>query len=221
MDTWNMAQSRIAELKAAWKYHGRPPCCNKDWISGLIRCSSCGATMIFAKPNYWKCNNYVRGRCKTSQHVSTDLLKEAMIRRLQIDLETDSPIRCEVLRAKDGGEEERNALYTQRNSLVKKLNRLRDAYLAGADTVEEYKAAKEATHTKLADVEAQIKTAEKKRAEPRAPAAMKESIRSALKAIASDSAPMEQKSEAAHSIIEYAVWDKAQNLLQLHYRPAF
>ncbi|BAK99386.1 putative site-specific recombinase [Oscillibacter valericigenes Sjm18-20] len=221
MDTWNIAQSRMAKLKATWKYHGRPLGSNKDWISSLIRCSACGATMIFAKPNYWKCNNYVRGRCKTSQHVSTDLLKEAIIRRLQIDLETDFPIQYEVIRAKGDGEDELNALRTQRDSLAKKMDRLRDAYLAGADTVEEYKAAKESTQGKLADVNAQIKTAEKRSTKLGAPAVMKKTIRSTLKTIASDSATMEQKSEAAHSIIEYATWDKAQNLLQIHYRLTF
>lgn len=221
MDTWNIAQSRIAELKATWKYHGRPLGSNKDWISGLIRCSSCGATMIFAKPNYWKCNHYVRGRCKTSQHVSTDLLKEAIIRRLKIDLETSSPIQYEVIRAKDGGEDELNALRTQRDSLAKKLGRLRDAYLAGADTVEEYKTAKESTQAKLADVSTRIQAAEKKSAKLGTPTAMKKSIRSVLKTITSDSTTMEQKSEAAHSIIEYAVWDKAQNLLKIHYRLVF
>lgn len=220
METWDIAQSRIAELKAAWKYHGRPLGSNKDWISGLIHCSSCGATMIFAKPNYWKCNNYVRGRCKTSQHVSTNLLKEAIVRRLQIDLETDSPIQYEVIRVKDG-EDELNALHTQRDSLVRQLDRLRDAYLAGADTVDEYKAAKESTQGKLADVDAQIKAAEKKSARIGTPAAMKKTIRSALKTITSDFATMEQKSEAAHAIIEYATWDKAQNLLQMHYRLIF
>ena len=177
--------------------------------------------MIFAKPNYWKCNYYVRGRCKTSQHVSTDLLKEAIIRRLQIDLETSSPIQYEIIWAKDGGEDELNALRTQRDSLAKKLDRLRDAYLAGADTVEEYKTAKESTQAKLADVSTRIQAAEKKSAKLGTPTAMKKSIRSVLKTITSDSTTMEQKSEAAHSIIEYAIWDKAQNLLQIHYRLIF
>ncbi|WP_312635560.1 recombinase family protein [Oscillibacter sp.] len=221
MDTWNIVQSRIAELKATWKYHGRPLGSNKDWISGLIHCSSCGATLIFAKPNYWKCNHYVRGRCKTSQHVSTDLLKEAIIRRLQVDLQTSSPIQYEIIRAKDVGEDELNALRTQRDSLAKKLDRLRDAYLAGADTVEEYKTTKESTQARLADVNTQIQAAEKKSAKIGTPTAMKKSIRSVLKTITSDSTTMEQKSEAAHSIIEYATWDKAQNLLQIHYRLVF
>ena len=220
-DTWNEAQARVSELKATWKYHGRPVGCNKDWISGLIRCSSCGATMIFAKPSYWKCNNYVRGRCRVSQHVSSDLLKQAIILRLQNDLETDIPISFDVIRARDGGEDELSALRTQRDSLSRKLDRLRDAYLAGADTVDEYKSAKEATQQHLADVDDQIKRSEKKSATLGTPAVMKKSIRTALKVICSDKATMEQKYEAAHSIIDYATWNKAENLLQIHYRLVF
>lgn len=221
LDTWNAAQVRVSELKATWKYHGRPLCCNKDWISGLIRCSSCGATMIFAKPNYWKCNNYVRGRCKSSQHISSEHLKDAIIHRLQTDLETDIPISFDVIWVRDGGEDEQSSLRIQRDALAKKLSRLRDAYLAGADTVEEYKAAKEATQQQLADVDAQIAKAEKKSAALGTPDVMKKSIRKALKTICSEKATMEQKYEAAHSIIDHATWNKAENLLQIHYRLVF
>lgn len=72
---WNAAQDRISQLKAMHKYHGRPLGSGKVGSRVLSGCATCGGTMIFAKPNYWKCNNYVRGRCKTSQHISGDTLR--------------------------------------------------------------------------------------------------------------------------------------------------
>lgn len=89
---WNAAQDRISQLKAMHKYHGRPLGSGKDWISGVVRCATCGGTMIFAKPNYWKCNNYVRGRCKTSQHISGDTLKESILARLRADVTASEPL---------------------------------------------------------------------------------------------------------------------------------
>lgn len=169
MDTWNDAQARVAEIKAKWKYHGRPLGTNKDWISGLIRCSTCGATMIFAKPHYWKCNNYVRGSCKTSQHISGDLLKDALIRRLQHDVISSEPLQYDFIRARDGGADELAALQMQKSQLEKKIERLRDAYLAGADTVEEYRSAKEATQAQLADLDKQLKKAQKRPSPSAAP----------------------------------------------------
>ena len=221
LDTWNAAQDRIAEVKAVWKYHGRPLGCNKDWISGLIRCSECGGTMIFSQPHFWKCNNYVRGRCRSSQHVSGERLKDALIRRLQMDLHSDLLTNYELVRATDGGADALTSLRRQREALEKKIDRLRDAYLAGADTVDEYKAAKEASQEQLREIIQRIQEEECKTADISTPDALKKSIRSALKVLASDKATMEQKYEAAHSIISHAVWNKKENTLEVHYRLVF
>ena len=221
LETWDAVQARVAELKAMWKYHGRPLGSNKDWISGLVRCSSCGSTLVFAKPHYWKCNNYVRGRCKTAQHVKSDLLKEAIIRRLQQDAAGSSPLQYEVIRAKDRGNDELSALKSQQASLEKKIDRLREAYLAGADTVEEYRAAKEATQAQLAQVTQQILEYNEKSAAIGTPDVMRSAIDGALKTLVSETATMEQKYEAIHSIVDRAVFDKAANTLDLYYRLIF
>ena len=221
LDTWNAAQGRVAELKAMWKYHGRPLGCNKDWISGLVRCATCGSTLIFSKPCYWKCNNYVRGRCKTAQHIKGDLLKDAIIRRLQSDAVGSSPLQYETVRAKDKGADEFAALQAQKAALEKKIDRLRDAYLAGADTVEEYRAAKEATQAQLAEVSQQIDAYSQQTASMGTPAAMRSAIEAALKILVSESSTMEQKYEAIHSVVDRAVFDKANNQLDIYYRLIF
>lgn len=221
METWDTVQARIAEVKAMWKYHGRPLGCNKDWISGLVRCADCGATLIFAKPHYWKCNNYVRGRCKSTQHIKGDLLKDAIIRRLQSDAVSSAPLQFEIIRAKDSGSDELAALKAQQSSLEKKIERLRDAYLAGADTVEEYRAAKEATQAQLAQVAQQIEDYNVKTASIGTPEVMRSAIEDALKTLVSDSATMEQKYEAVRSVVDFAVFDKANYRLDIHYRLIF
>ena len=220
-ETWDAAQARVAELKAMWKYHGRPLGCNKDWISGLVRCSTCGSTLVFAKPHYWKCNNYVRGRCKTAQHIKGDLLKDAIIRRLQADVVTREPLQYETIRARDNGNDELTALKSQQTALEKKIDRLREAYLAGADTVEEYRAAKEATQAQLAQVTEQIQDYNEKTATIGTPEAMRNAIKETLKTLTSETATMEQKYEAIHSIVDRAVFDKANNLLDIYYRLIF
>lgn len=220
-ETWFAAQDRMSETKAIWKYHGRPVSSNKDWISGLIRCASCGATMVFAKPRFWRCNNYVRGRCKTSQHIRGDLLKDALIQRLQEDAVTDLPIHYELIHTKDGGENALTALQLQKAQLEKKLERLRDAYLAGADTVEEYRDAKNITKAQLDEVTKQLDHSDDIIRDASSPDAMRSAITKALKTLVSEDTTMEQKYEAAHHTISYATWDKSQNLLSVYYRLIF
>lgn len=218
LDVWNAAQARIAELKAAGRRPSRSVGGGRDWLSGLVRCAACGCVMVFARPRYWKCGGYVRGRCGQSQHISDEILKEALLLRLRTDLETGAAIRCELLRAGDGGQDELTDLRRRRDLLVKRLGRLQDAYLAGADTVEEYKAAKKSLQAELADAELHRREAESARAESGASDYVKQSIRFAQEDIGAVSATAEQLSEAVRSVIEYAVWDKSQNLLQVHYR---
>ena len=109
----------------------------------------------------------------------------------------------------------------QQAALEKKIDRLRDAYLAGADTVEEYRAAKEATQAQLAQVTQQIEDYSEKTAAMGTPEAMRSAIETALKTLVSDSSTMEQKYEAIHSVVGRAVFDKANNRLDIFYRLIF
>ena len=217
-DTWNAVQDRISQLKAMHKYHGRPLGSNKDWISGIVRCASCGGTMIFAKPNYWKCNNYVRGRCRTSQHVSGDTLKEAILARLQMDSISSEPLTCDIVRAGYKAADEISLLQQHKVSLQKRLGRLREAYLAGAESLEEYAAAKAATLQQIQETDQRISEAENKNADSATPDLVRSAIRSAVDTLTNSSSTLEQKCEALHSICDRIDCDKSQNTLTIHYR---
>ena len=217
-DTWNAVQDRITQLKAIHKYHGRPLGSNKDWLSGIVRCASCGGTLIFAKPHYWKCNNYVRGRCKTSQHVATDALKEAILARLQADSISSDALSFDLVHAGSRGTDELTLLRQHKAALEKRLERLREAYLSGAESLEEYAAAKSATQQQIQETTARIQDTESKKADSATPKLVRNAIRSAVETLTSSSATLEQKSEAIHSICDRIDWDKAQNTLSIHYR---
>ena len=78
-EVWEAAQKRLDLLKATHPYKARPSYALKDWLSGLVYCSSCGTTLIFQKPHYMVCNNYARGKCKTSQHIPVRVLHDAVL----------------------------------------------------------------------------------------------------------------------------------------------
>ena len=218
VDTWNAAQDRISQLKAMHKYHGRPLGSNKDWISGIVRCASCGSTMIFSKPHYWKCNNFVRGRCKTSQHISGDILKEAILARLQADAISSEPLIFDVVRVGSKAADELSLLQQHKAGLQKRLDRLREAYLAGAESLEEYAAAKTATLQQIHDTDQRISEAENNSANSTTPQLVRSAIRSAVDTLTNTSSTLEQKCEALHSICDRIDWDKSQSTLTIHYR---
>ncbi|MEM5771027.1 MAG: recombinase family protein, partial [Bacillota bacterium] len=102
MDTWNAVQAAIRTQKASLRYHARPAYDRKDWLSGIVRCANCGTTLVFSKPHFFKCNNYVRGACKYSQHVKVDILHEAVMHRLRSDLQTGAKAAFKVSSRADG-----------------------------------------------------------------------------------------------------------------------
>ena len=105
--------------------------------------------------------------------------------------------------------------------MARQRDRLRDAYLSGTDSLEEYRDAKEATQQKLTEISMQIEEAEEKNAVSGTSCAAEESAKTALKTLRCDAAGVEQAYEAAHAIINYATWDKAKNLLCIHSRLTF
>lgn len=217
-ELFRLTQQRIAQSKATMPYHGRPLGSNKDWISGLVRCASCGGTMVFAKPHWWKCNNYVRGRCTTSQHINGDLLKDAILRRLQADAASSDELHYAILRVTEKDGDPVAALRSQRTSTERRLERLREAFLSGVDTIEEYKNAKEEAQAQLHRIDDAIREAEKDNRRRGDPKLMRNAIRLAVATITNENATLEQRSTAARSIIDHIDWDKAQNQLTIHYR---
>ena len=217
-DLFQQAQTRMAQMKATRPYHARPLGSNKDWISGLVRCASCGGTLIFSAPNYWKCNNYVRSRCRVSQNIRSDLLKGAILDRLHFDAASNDDLHYEVLRANGKEGDPMAALRTQRSSLERRLARLREAFLAGADTVEEYRTAKEATLAQIQRIDEEMSSEAASTRRACNQDTMRFAIRNALSVIEDENAPLEQRCNAAHSIIDHISWDKAKNLLSIHYR---
>lgn len=217
-ELFRLTQQRIAQSKATMPYHGRPLGSNKDWISGLVRCASCGGTMVFAKPHWWKCNNYVRGRCTTSQHINGDLLKDAILRRLQADAASSDELHYAILRVTEKDGDPVAALRSQRASTERRLERLREAFLSGVDTIEEYKNAKEEAQAQLHRIDDAIREAEKDNRRRGDPKLMRNAIRLAVATITNENATLEQRSTAARSIIDHIDWDKSQNQLTLHYR---
>lgn len=217
MDTWNAAQARIAALKEQWGYKARPAHELNDWMSGVVRCSACGTCLIFAKPHYFKCNNYVRGKCRVSNHIRVDLLHEALIARLR-EIADGTAVPEYEITATDAGADERRRIEQALDALERKLDRMRESYAAGIDTLEDYRAFKarnDAERAELLEKLEALRTGDD-------PAAAVERIRAAVKdavGVLEDSAvDVETKNRIIRAIIKECVFDKRTMELRIVYR---
>lgn len=218
VETWDAAQTRCAELKKSYKRYGKPSSERKHWLCGVVRCSACGATLIWANPHFMKCNNYAHGRCTTTQHIAVEALEESFLAKLQHDLTFAESVACVVQAAKPAHSDQR--LQQQRARIVSRIDRLRESYLDGVETLETYKAARQQMQAQLDDLDAQIAESA---AVPVVDAAalLRNAIAAVLETLRSPTATVAQKYESAMSIIDRCTFDKSQMLLSISYKFIF
>lgn len=217
-ETWDAAQARCAELKKSYKRYGKPSSERKHWLCGVVRCSTCGATLIWANPHFMKCNNYAHGRCTTTQHIAVEALEESFLAQLQHDLTFAESVACVVQAAKPAHSDQR--LQQQRTRIISRIDRLRESYLDGVETLETYKAARQQMQAQLDDLDAQIAESASVPVVDTA-ALLRNAIAAVLETLRSPTATVAQKYESAMSIIDRCTFDKSQMLLAISYKFIF
>ena len=218
VETWDAAQARCVELKKSYKRDGKPSTERKHWLCGVVRCSVCGATLIWANPHFLKCNNYARGRCTTSQHIAIEALEESFLAQLQHDLTFAESVDCIVQSSKPARSDQH--LQQQRARIISRIDRLRESYLDGIETLETYKSARQQMQAQLDDLDAQIaKTASDPVVDTAA--LLRSAISAVLNTLRSPTATVAQKYESAMSIIDRCTFDKSQMLLAISYKFIF
>lgn len=133
---WEKVQIRIQQQKKIRKLSEKPSKNKKDWLSGLVRCGYCSGTLVFTKPHYFKCNNYLRGACPQSQHIHRELLHQAIWKQLEQDCLASVSMDYQILPQSPNTEQ--TLLERSLSQLQGKKARLEEAFLSGVDSLEEY-----------------------------------------------------------------------------------
>lgn len=126
----------------------------KHWLGGVLRCEACGGTLTFGTTrtrrndklyicNKYSCNNYMKGKCDSSNSISINKIEKEVFKLLEETSELFSR-GCSLdqfnIRIDEGNEKE--LITKQISRLDSKLAKAKEAYLAEVDTLEEYKSNK-------------------------------------------------------------------------------
>jgi hypothetical protein len=216
-EDFDAVQLLVAAASEAHRPKSRPSFELKDWMGGVVRCADCGSTLVFQKPRYFICNGYVRGKCKLRQSITVDDLHAAILEKLRSDMSARYPLHFSITRS-DDTERELKTLRQQAEQYDRKLARIRDAYTAGIDSLEDYRRYREALDAqqqelteKIAELEARVDPAQ-------ALAGLKESIAATLETLQSTEATLYEKNAAVKALFETVTWDKATAVLSITYR---
>lgn len=211
-ETFQAAGALLRQNERRAGKHAQPAEIRRHWLAGLVKCAACGGGLILSRSRYLRCGRYVKGKCGASQHVPAALLEAAVLDRLKADGAGEGALRLTALPGKV--QDPLADLARQIAATEKKLTRLREAYLCGAETAEEYRKEKEGLTgqlVRLREKEARIPSAADRTRQG-------EICRSLPELLSDPAVSVEAKYRAANAVLASCVWDRAAGKVTLTYR---
>ena len=209
-ERFDRRQRLIASRKRPMKARNVSTC--KHWLSGLLKCSVCGATLSYTGNNkcpYFQCWKYAKGFHKTSVALSVKKAEEAVTTYFdQILSGTDFT----YVRKNQPAADEAAAIEQLQRELSKlsiRESRIRDAYESGIDSLEEYKANKERLISNRLQLESELEALLKEQEEKEV---SKEDVLHEIKSVndilKNPDVSYEEKGTLIRTIVDQIVYDK-------------
>lgn len=208
---------KVQELLKARKeihrkyYKGTNPSAS-HWLGGLIRCKTCGHTLVKCPGEAVICNGYSKGTCPTSQRVKLKDLEEAILEQIKLDFTKDISLKKRV---KIVSKDDTDTILSQLAKLPEKETRAKEAYINGVDTLEEYKANKEAIETQRKLLEASLKNCKKTE---NIENDFKTTLKTVYEKLIDENISDKEKFNISHTIIDKVEFDKSAQTLYLNYK---
>ncbi len=183
-------------------------------LKGLMRCSNCGATMNMSKAyGGLQCHKYTRGRCSVSHFIKLDKINQMVQDKIRHDLETG--VFDTILQKSAAQSGDRSDLQKQLHRANTKLQRVKEAYQAGIDTLDEYKENKKKIQAEIAIIQAEISKTDLTTI--KAPSKdLRKIIASNISVLQSD-APEELKNDILRSFVDKIIFDRKNTSVSIVY----
>ena len=192
----------------------------KHWLSGLVKCSICGATMAFGgsdKCRTFTCWKYVKGMHKEPSTISVKKVEAALLDCLeQILAGADFEI---VYKGTEREEtkDEIEILQKELDKLDLKEKRVRAAYEDGIDTLEEYKENRTRLNQQRKELEDEISVLQNRTLSTAVPSkeSILQEIRSVTDLLRNPDVGYEEKGVLIRTIVDEIIFDRASKSLKV------
>ena len=214
--TYGKVQDKLNEQKRRYAKYQRPEQEVRYMLKGLVRCGNCGATLVASnsKTPYLQCHNYGRGICKVSHSILIKKLDQEVIDYLT-DIAISGEFTVEPLNKKKPKAKTVDYKRILENE-TSKLERIKQAYLSGVDTLEEYKTNKAQILAFIEKVKSEMECAEPERPEVNIEQ-YRQKIRDVLSVVTNENQTAEIKNRALRTIISKIVFKKPENHLKFYF----
>lgn len=197
--------------------------CN-HWLSGILRCSSCGKSLALGgskKAKGFQCWNYSKGKCFTSHYISAELISKYVIDGLKDFLQADS---ISYMIVNQSCIDNDNQIAEYRKELTKlnqREKRAKNAYLDGIDSKEEYKENKAYCENEKLRIEKlmnQLLLQNTQRSKNELDRKMIDNIKDVLLILENPDGDYETKGNAIRSIVDNIVFHRTDTTLDFTFK---
>lgn len=213
-EVYDKAQEILKDNKKKYRKYQRTYQPVEFMLKGLMKCGNCGATLCYSKRwNSVQCHNYTSKRgCNISHSLSLNKAEPIVIDALKTACKhLDFRLDVQDTRLSKSANNISSLLKKEQN----KLQKIKDAYQSGIDTLEEYKENKLKIMESITTLQQELeKETPKQSFSPRKYA---NKVMNVVKLIESPDVTPQAKNDALRSIISKIVFNKATSNLDIYF----
>lgn len=219
LETWEAVQKILDNQKKAYPKYAKRQQPVEYMLKGIIRCDSCGGPMAIssavsgkAKVRTMQCCNYSRGACHISHSVVMPKMEAALMDGLHraVGEKNFTIIPNETKNGSSDSIDFDKLIAIEE----RRLQREKEAYLAGIDTIEQYAMMKKETEERINNINKKRAEIDNKTFDVNAFA---DKVADVIEFIEHDDISAASKNEALHTIIKKAVYHKANGELAIYF----
>ncbi len=194
-------------------YKSRAASCASHWLSGMIKCSSCGASLVVKNKRYYQCGKYNKGSCPDNHSISIKILEKIVLDSFKkiLDCDTFTFIPNNIDKTADNNTQ---LLAIQLKKIEDKEQRIKQAYRDGIDSLEEYKENKLLLSKERNTLTTTLQTINQNSA---AKTQIANEIHSVYDIIKDETLDNTIRAAALRSIVDHMVYDKNKDTLKIFF----
>lgn len=203
----------------------RPVSTYKHWLSGVVKCPACGRTMTANTIrnntrvySHFRCYGYTKGKCMANNSISSIKLEPAVLESIKTVLNNGKITYRKIEAKTDDTVDLKTILEDQIKKIDVKLQRIKEAYMNGIDTMEEYKENKQAVQKEKQHLEKQLSEIKEEKSNSKDDDEdMLLRVKNVYDILSSDSVDATTKNDVLRSVVEKIIYEKDKDLLKVYY----
>ena len=208
-DLWEAVQDKLQKDKEIYRKYSRSKATdNGSWmLRSVLRCDACGGVITRATKVGVQCYKYAHGKCSKSHYCSMDKIERMVIDEIEriANGESELLISSESLSRTTLRNDHIKSTQSLLAAEERKLKRIKEAYAAGIDTLEEYQENKKKI---LATMERIKRDSPSDDDSTIAPKISKKEIKNLLKLLKNAKISTENKNEAIRRMVDYITFTR-------------